>query len=259
MTPDLVAGPHVRRAVEVMGTVFSIDVVTTDRSAAEDVIDDLVSWWWWVDATFSTYRRDSVVSRLARGETDVPHAPPQVRHVLDLCVRMERRTDGYFTARATGHVDPTGLVKGWSVAEASARLTGAGLVNHCINGGGDIQAHGRPAPDRPWSLAIADPRDKQKVLEVVHGEEIALATSGVAERGAHIIDPFTGRPADALLSVSVAGPNVVVADGYATAAVAMGDAAKSWLERVARKDGYEALVVDRAGVIWRTAGWFRLT
>lgn len=259
MTQGVAADVHVRRAVEVMGTVFSVDIASADRAAAEDAIDDLAVWWSWVDATFSTYRRDSVVSRLARGEMTMADAPAQLHHVLDLCAQMERRTEGYFTARASGRIDPTGLVKGWSVAEGSARLLAAGLDNHCINGGGDIQAHGRPSPHRPWSLAIAHPLRREEPLTVVHGEEIALATSGTAERGAHIVDPFTGAAAESLLSVSVAGPDVVVADAFATAAVAMGRAAYTWLERVARADGYEALVVDADGATWSTTGWFRLT
>lgn len=245
---------HVRRAVEVMGTVFSVDVLD-DTGLAERALDDIEAWWRWVDATFSTYRDGSAISRIAAGKLTVPQAPPEVGEVLGLCAQLQRRTDGYFSAVAGGAVDPTGLVKGWSVEVASDRLHAAGLTRHCLNGGGDIQARGRPAADRLWSMAIAHPLHRGEVLTVVHGADLAVATSGLSERGAHIVDPFTGRPATALASVTVVGPSVTVADAYATAAMAMGTGAWHWLDRVAADEGYQAVVVDAAGDVWCTEGW----
>ena len=244
---------HVRRTVAVMGTVFSVDVLD-DTGQAARALDDIECWWQWVDATFSTYREDSAISRIAAGGLDVKQAPPEVSEVLELCVQMQRRTGGYFRAITADAVDPTGLVKGWSVEVASDRLHAAGLTRHCLNGGGDIQARGRPATERPWSIAIAHPLNRGDVLAVITGDDLAIATSGVSERGAHIVDPFTGRPATALASVTVIGPHISVADGYATAAMAMGPAASQWLEHTAADEGYEAIVVDAAGGTWCSPG-----
>jgi thiamine biosynthesis lipoprotein len=82
-----------------------------------------------------------------------------------------------------------------------------------------------------------------------------VATSGVAERGRHIVDPFTGRPADALLAVTVVGPSLTEVDAYATAAFAMGRSALAWLEAL---DGHEGLVVDADGRATGTSGWQQL-
>jgi len=255
--PALGDARHVRRTVDVMGTVFSVDLVD-DTGQAQRALDDIESWWHWVDATFSTYRENSVVTRISAGDLTVREAPPEVAEVLALCAQMQRRTGGYFNAVNGKAIDPTGLVKGWSVEVASDRLHAAGLTRHCINGGGDIQARGTPTDDRLWAVAVAHPLRPAEVLTVVHGEDVAVATSGVAERGAHIIDPFTGRPATELASVTIVGPHVTVADGYATAAMAMGRAARPWLEQVAAEEDYHAMVVDAAGDVTCTSGWGRL-
>ncbi|WP_210406336.1 FAD:protein FMN transferase, partial [Micromonospora sp. MH33] len=77
-------------------------------------------------------------------------------------------------------------------------------------------------------------------------------TSGTARRGAHITDPRAGRPAEAVRSVTVVGPELLWADVYATAAVARGADALDWL---AALDGYAALLVDAAGRVRATPNW----
>jgi thiamine biosynthesis lipoprotein len=79
-----------------------------------------------------------------------------------------------------------------------------------------------------------------------------VATSGTAERGAHIVNPHTGRPAAELASVTVAGPRLTSADAYATAAFAMGPGAREWVETL---DGYEALAITPDGARWQTSGF----
>ncbi|MFL6294291.1 MAG: FAD:protein FMN transferase, partial [Actinomycetes bacterium] len=73
-----------------------------------------------VDAVFSTYRLDSVVSRLGRGEISLEACPPEVAEVLALGELAERQSRGAFRVRRAGPageavLDPTGVVKGWAV------------------------------------------------------------------------------------------------------------------------------------------------
>jgi FAD:protein FMN transferase len=67
-----------------------------------------------------------------------------------------------------------------------------------------------------------------------------------------VLDPHTRRPAIELASVTVVGASLAAADAYATAALAMGRSAVSWLERLA---GHEAYVVDGEGDSWWTPGF----
>ena len=225
-----------------MGTVFSIDV--RDDGDWTEAIAEVMSWLHFVDATFSTYRADSDISRMSHGDLRVDDAHPLVTEVLELCVRASRLTGGWFTAQPRGHLDPTGLVKGWSIERASQILRAQGSANHAVNGGGDIQLAGGPAPGQPWVVGISDPRDRTRVVSTVRGRDYAVATSGVAERGDHIVDPFTGRNAIELASVTVIGPSLTDADAFATAAFAMGMSARAWLASI---DGYEALLVQADG------------
>ena len=84
---------------------------------------------------------------------------------------------------------------------------------------------------------------------MVTGTDLGVATSGTYERGFHVIDPRCGRAARGLCSVTVAGPDLGMADAYATAAVAMGLPGLSWL---AALDGYETAVVTAAGAAYRS-------
>lgn len=235
-----------------MGTVFTIDI--RDPGDWDNAIRDVVGWLHHVDAVFSTYRADSDISRIGRRELRVSDADPLVATVLDLCAQAQAATGGYFTAFPTGGLDPTGLVKGWAVESASRLLRERGARNHAVNGGGDVQAAGEAQPDRPWSIGVTDPLDRARVLTVVTGRDFAVASSGTAERGAHIVNPFSGNPAEAVAGVTLIGDRLTEVDAYATAAFAMGHAALSWVESL---DGYEALVVAKDGTVLATRGFDR--
>ncbi|MFD8544506.1 FAD:protein FMN transferase [Streptomyces sp. NPDC059649] len=240
---------HVER---VMGTVFSFDIRDARTAAVEAAVRDAVAWLHHVDAVFSTYRSDSAVSRLARGEIGLDDCPAEVREVLDLCAQVGRATRGWFSAAPGGTLDPTGLVKGWAVERAGRLLRAAGARHTCVNGGGDLQLSGEAAPGLPWRVGIAHPLRPGELCAVVTGRDLAVATSGSAERGPHILDPRTGAPAAGPASVTVVGPDLTTTDAYATAAFAMGEAAQDWLERL---DGYEGLAVSGDGGIWCTPGF----
>jgi FAD:protein FMN transferase len=246
-------GP-VRHVEHVMGTVFSLDVRGSALPEAElgEVIAQVVRRWHWVDEVFSTYRPDSQVSRLGRGEVTVADCAPEVAEVLGLCAQVQRRSKGYFSAMPGGTLDPSGLVKGWSIEQASAALVAAGSTAHAVNGGGDVRCVGEAAPGVPWRIGIADPLVPGELVAAVEGRDFAVATSGVAERGQHVLDPYTGRPAGELASVTLVGDDLTWVDAFATAALAMGRRAQDW---IATLDGYDALVVDLQGDRWQSPGW----
>ncbi|MEU4247674.1 FAD:protein FMN transferase [Amycolatopsis sp. NPDC026612] len=231
-----------------MGTVFSIDV--RDPGDWAGPIGEVVAWLHRVDALFSTFRPDSAISRIGRGELAIADAGPDVAEVFALCDRFEAETGGYFTARWRGTPDPTGLVKGWAVERASELLHRHGSHHHAVNGGGDVRLAGESAPGRPWRVGISDPAAGRRILTVVTGRDIAVATSGTAERGAHVIDPRTATPALDLAAVTVTGPSLTRADAYATAAVAMGHRVTEWGRTL---PGHEVFVVDGTGARWLTS------
>lgn len=238
-----------RRFVECMGTVFSFDV--RSPGVDEGSLDEAVRWLHWVDATFSTYRPDSDISRLGRRQCTVDDCAPEVREILDACTRLAEQTCGYFSVRASGVLDPSGLVKGWAIERANDLLVSAGSTNHYINGGGDVQCAGDASPGQPWRVGITHPLSPGALAGVVTGTGLAVATSGTAERGAHIIDPHTANPPTEFASITLVGTRLAVTDAYATAAFAMGPAAREWIKEL---PNHEALAVRTDGTTWSTYG-----
>lgn len=240
---------------ECMGTVFTIDV--RDDGDWAVAIAEAVAWLNHVDEVFSTYRPDSEIRRLGRGELRLQDTREEVREVLALCEQVRLDSDGAFTTTPFGLLDPSALVKGWAIDRASLLLRSHGSVNHAVNGGGDMQLAGESAPGRAWRVGIAHPLPqddlrRDELCAVVQGRDLAVATSGTAERGPHIIDPFTGRPAAELASLTVVGERLTMVDAYATAAFAMGHRARPWVEGL---PGYEAMVVAVDGGTWATSGF----
>ena len=246
----------------IWGTAITVDV----RDPVEArVLDGVFEWFVHVDEVFSTWRDDSEISRLGRGEIRLDDASADLRTVLTLCDRVFDESRGAFDIRFAADsrveardgfapIDASGLVKGWALDRAAEMLQRAGVRNFTINAGGDVVTRGRPAPDDVWRVGIQHPWDREHVAAVVGGTDLAVATSGRYERGEHVIDPRTGRPPRGLMAVTVIGEELALADGYATAAVVMGATGMEWL---ASLEGVEALGITDDRTVVTTDGFAR--
>jgi len=237
-----------------MGTAISLelaDQLPAARLAA--LADGVFAWLHEVDRRFSPFKPDSEVS--THGEPGAT-ASPLLHSVLQRCAALWTETGGWFDVYACGRLDPCGYVKGWAVQVASDRLVAEGCANHCLNAGGDVRARGGPEPGRGWRVGIRHPWVADRVCGVVEGTDLAVATSGVYERGHHVVDPFTGRPARGLRSVTVVGTgpgaDLGTVDAYATAALAMGESGAGWL---AGLSGVATAVVTDEGRMLTSAGF----
>lgn len=190
------------------------------------------------DRVFSTYQEDSVISRLGRGEISLQDCPPEVHEVLDLGEEAREQSHGAFDVRRPGPggspvLDPSGVVKGWAVQRAAAVLDSLPETDFCLSAGGDMVCRTKGDGDG-WRIGIEEPYDARQVAAVVPVRNGGLATSGLAARGAHIVDPRTGDTPTALASVTVVAPDLVWADIDATTAFVLGEAAPDWLRARAR-------------------------
>jgi thiamine biosynthesis lipoprotein len=228
-----------RRVEDVMGMPVTVQVV--DAEADELALGQVFNEFRLLDRTFSPFLVDSEVSRINRGELRPENAGQLVNQAIDLCHLYEQATEGYFSAWISGRFDPSGLIKGWAIDRACSILDRYGFRDYFIDAGGDVQTRGRN-PDRgPWRVGVRHPVERDKVARVVLASGLAVATSGTYEKGEHILDPHSGRPANAWLSFTVVGPDILQADVYATACLAMGIAGLDFMARVAR---YEAYAID---------------
>ncbi len=248
--------PRVAWVEQIMGMPISIHVRGDDprsdrvSSAVQQSFDQLR----WVDRVFSTWKADSEISRLQRGELTLADCDPAVREVAELCRLARERTEGWFdadlpTPDGGRRFDPTGLVKGWAVERAGRPLADLDGCDFMINAGGDVTlgCHRTDTPD--WTIGIENPADRSQLVATVPLRVGGIATSGTAARGAHIIEPATGRAATALGSVTVIGPSLTWADVYATAAFARGPGCPDWLRTLPQ---HAALVVALDGTLTTT-------
>jgi thiamine biosynthesis lipoprotein len=242
------------------GTVIRIEV---RDPIDERELEPLWSWFQRVDDLFSTWRPDSEISRLARGELKLEETSAEVPIVLKRCDEMKRVSRGAFDVGYAAFdgaperpgqcaIDPTGLVKGWAVDRAGELLDAAGASNYAIDAGGDLVVRGRPRPGASWRVGIRHPWERDKTAAVVGLTNAAIATSGDYERGEHVVDPRTGRAAHGLASVSVVAATLTVADAYATAAIALGPDGMEWL---ATLPGVVAMGITDERRVVTTAGF----
>ncbi|GAB2717276.1 FAD:protein FMN transferase [Streptomyces bullii] len=227
-----------RRVEHVMG--FPVSLRVDDEHVPEATADAVFAWLREADTRFSPFRRDSEVSRLDRGQLSEVGA--DLREVLRICEEYRLATGGAFDVRLPGRgLDFCAVVKGWSVQRAAGLLTAAGVRRFCLNAGGDVVASGGP-----WRVGVRHPEHADRLCTVLRLTDGAVATSARYERGDHILDGRTGRPATGLLSITVTAPTLTEADTVATAAFAMGAEGVEWA--AARRGG---ACCARAGFRWQ--------
>ncbi|NYT93936.1 FAD:protein FMN transferase [Salinispora sp. H7-4] len=198
------------------------------RRGVSAVLRDAVAELRAIDLAYGPNRPESLVSRLRRGEVS-PESYPPLTDLVDRCTAMRAATDGWFDAWAVpGGFDPGGLLGGWAVERAAARLRAGGVHDYAVLTGADLVVRGHAAHGGPWRVAVHHPTHRRQaplVLEMTAG---AIGTSGVTGRRGHVVDPHTGEPADQFIAATVVGPDLAVADAYATALYAAGPAGLTW-------------------------------
>jgi thiamine biosynthesis lipoprotein len=245
------------------GTVISLEV---PDGVPGSIFVELHDWFVRVDELFSTWRDDSEVRRIADGRLPADDASPEVKDVLATCAALRAITDGAFDIEVGAHpsvppgpgradLDPSGYVKGWAMDRVAERLVSAGVTEFTAAAGGDVvvrSSHGGDGHggDGHWRVGIQHPWERDRLAAVVHLDSGAVATSGRYERGDHVVDPRTGRPATGLMSVTVVGDELGTADAFATAAMAMGADGIAWL--AARSDVEAMAITDERRMLFTT-------
>jgi FAD:protein FMN transferase len=157
-----------------------------------------------------------------------------VGEVLAIGERARRDSGGAFAVRRRGPdgaevLDPSGVVKGWAAERAAVPLRALPDTDFCLSLGGDLVCRTFDAGTPPWRIGIEDPADPRRLVAVVPVPTGAVATSGTAHRGRHLVDARTGAPPEGVMSVTVVAASLTDADVDATAAYARGEDAARWL------------------------------
>lgn len=241
-------------------TIHVVDLVSTKDLlvSAAQAITKAFEYFDWVDRTFSTYKNDSEVMRINRGELALADASPEVQQIWQLAEQTKQETDGFFDMRnRAGIYDPSGIVKGWAIHKAALLIRDLGFANYSVDAGGDIEVHGHNAEGGGWRIGIQNPFKPDESIKTVHLRDAGIATSGTYIRGQHIYIP-ADRSKDIadIVSLTVIGPDVYEADRFATAAFAMGLNGIAFVEKLPGLEGY---IIDARGTATMTSGFEQFT
>jgi thiamine biosynthesis lipoprotein len=224
------------RTEQIMGMPVTVEVV--DDGVAEAAIRRTFDYFRSVDARYSTYKKNSEISRINRGLSRADWST-EMRRIMELCEQTKQETGGYFDIEHGGKLDPSGLVKGWAIKQAAEQLRSEGVRDFRIDAGGDVQVNGASSRGRAWRIGILNPFKRDEVVKIVEVSSEGVATSGTAMRGQHIYNPRApGKPITEIASLSVIGPDVYEADRFATAAFAMGKQGIAFIESRPGLEGY---------------------
>jgi FAD:protein FMN transferase len=238
-----------KRTRLLMGMPITIEVV--DPWVTDSDIANIFDYFASVDRMFSTYKKESEISRLNNGEIAKKQVSPDVRQILQLADDTRRETNGYFNITRDGKIDPSGIVKGWAIYNAAGLLRAHGFPNFYVDAGGDIQVSGKNEEGNRWTVGIRNPFKREEIVKVVEIENKGIATSGLYVRGDHIYNPH--KPHElitGIASMTIIGPTVYDADRFATAAFAMGEKGIHFIEKLPGYDGY---MIDEKGIATMTS------
>lgn len=234
-----------------MGMPITVEIVTND-SLAKSSIDEVFSYFREVDNRFSTYKPKSEISQINLGLSSNQWSSEMIE-VMALCNQTKDLTSGYFDINFKGKIDPSGLVKGWSIYKAS-QLINQKYHNYYIEAGGDIELAGLNKSKKPWQIGIRNPLNIKEVVKVVSIDKGGIATSGNYVRGQHIYNPINQKLIDNPISLTVIGPNIFEADRFATAAFAMG---LSGINLIEKTKGLEGFMIDKDMIGTKTTNFER--
>ena len=187
---------------------------------------------------------------------DVPPDPAAIEaarsRVDSQAIRLSASDQGGPTVRLDRpgmRLDLGGIAKGFAIDMAIVELSDERrLTGGLVDCGGDVRCFGKTVEGDAWHVGVQSPFDDAVLVTLVMTDR-AVATSGNyrrfvtigGRRYSHIIDPRTGRPADAVPSVTVIAPNATDADALATAVSVLGVA--EGLALIERLADTEAMLV----------------
>lgn len=241
----------------IMGMPIIIEI--NDNEASLEMFDEVFNYFKYVDQKFSTYKDNSEITKINKKEISTEDMSDDMKLVFKLSKETKKLTKGYFDiVTPSGKYDPSGLVKGWSILNASNILKEKGIENFYISVGGDIQTSGKNKDGEPWCIGIQNPfNEKKEIIKKVYLDNGGMATSGDYVRGKHIYNPINkdGDLKD-LVSLTVIGPDIFEADRFATAAFAMGNDGIYFIDNL---NGFEGYAINKDGVCTMTRGFNNYT
>jgi thiamine biosynthesis lipoprotein len=109
---------------QIMGMPITIEITQStnnqitqlENRKMERDIEKIFGYFRSVDEKYSPFKSTSEVGKLNRGEK----VSREMNNILKLAQELKEQTGGYFDIKSPdGKIDPSGIVKGWAVKNAS--------------------------------------------------------------------------------------------------------------------------------------------
>jgi thiamine biosynthesis lipoprotein len=219
-------------------TTVPLDAATSD--AVQEAFRAL-------DEQFSLYKPESEASLVGHGRVGVRTASAAYQEMYWAAIAWSEATDRAFTPhRPDGVIDLSGVVKARGIQAAGDILTQYGHADWCLNAGGDVLVAGVQETGEPWVVGIVDPDDRTTLWSqfATRPSRLAVATSGIQERGEHV---WRMAADDTFTQVTVAAADIETADVLATAILAGG---VTTLKLAQAKYDIDVLASAHGGRVW---------
>lgn len=157
------------------------------------------------------------VSEITDGAFDITFSSPDKKATYRNVVVLPAFSIAYLKSKGV-KIAVSGIAKGYLVDRMSDVLKENGFKKFLVNAS-DIYASGR------WNVGLRDPDDPrgEKTICNLKVKDRAVSTSGLYERGPHIINPKTRKAAvPHFKSVTVIAKSSALADALATGAFVLG-------------------------------------
>jgi thiamine biosynthesis lipoprotein len=241
----------------IMGMPVTVEIIASKSGIVESVpktLERAFDYFTYVDNKFSTYKIDSEIMRINRGEVSLEGSSRDMQEIFHLAEATQKETGGYFDIiNRKGIFDPSGIVKGWAINNVANLIKEYGFENYYVEAGGDIQVGGKNSAGQKWKVGIENPFEQGKFVKVVYLSDQGIATSGTYIRGQHIYNPKDKeKDITEIVSLTVIGPDIYEADRFATSAFAMG---KAGIYLIEKQKGLEGYIIDSNGNAMMTSGF----
>ena len=249
-----------------MGMPVTVDIVDKAHNGAPtqdslidimETIEKIFDYFKYVDDKFSVFKANSEIMQINRGEILRTRWSKDMRTIFELAEQTKQDTNGFFDIKnRKGFIDPSGIVKGWAILNASKIARDAGFRDYCIDAGGDIEIGGLNEKGEAWKIGVRNPFNKKENVKILSLSNVGIATSGTYALGQHIYNPFKmDEKLVEIVSLTIVGPDVYEADRFATAVFAMGRKGIDFIEQLPGLEGYQ---IDSKGIATFTSGFDKL-
>jgi len=162
-------------------------------------------------------------------------------------------------------IDLGGIAKGYAVDKAIEALKKNGIKRALVNAGGDLYALGTDRQGEKWQIGVQDPREEDKIIDIIKVKDRAVATSGdyrryftlEGKRFSHIVNPKTGLTVqDVPMSVTIIGPDATTTDALSTGVFVLGP--EEGMKLIESLPEVEGMIISEGMKKLTSQGWGEL-